>query len=273
MLSDKIIKLIRIIAAAVLIPVIFLLSGCGAIGPGYAIIFAGSTSVQPYVELLAEKYEHEYPDTHIDIQGGGSSAGIKAVFSGTADIGMSSRHLKESERELYVIDIAIDGLAVIINPKNTVVNLTIEQIRSIYTRAVTNWDELGGAHSKIHVIAREEGSGTRSAFEELVMGDAFITPRAIIQDSNGAVKQLVSSDPGAIGFISLGLIDETVKPVQIGGVAPTQENVRNSDYTLYRTFILVSITEPEGEIKAFIDYILSSAGQKILADEGLIPVR
>lgn len=248
----------------------FLSSCSGSSGDG--VVVAGSTSVQPYAEVLAEEFMLLFPGSEIDIQGGGSSAGITAADSGTADIGMSSRELKETEKTLWYTEMAKDGLAVIVNPENPVVDLTIDQIRGIYTAEISDWSELGGPQAKIHIIAREEGSGTRSAFESLVMGDEWITPKAIVQDSNGAVKQLVSDDPHSIGFISLGLVDQAVKAISLDGVAPTRENVQNNSYSLFRPFVFVTKSEPEGLIKQFIDFTLSQEGQQLLANEGLIPV-
>jgi phosphate transport system substrate-binding protein len=234
------------------------------------VIVAGSTSVQPYAEILAEEYALLYPDSGIDVQGGGSSAGITAAESGTADIGMSSRNLKESEMSLWHIEIARDGLSIIIHPDNPVKNLTLEQVRGIYTGNRINWSAVGGNDAKIHLIAREEGSGTRGAFEDLVMGSEFITPKAIVQNSNGSVRQLISGDKYSIGFISLGLVNENVKAVSLDGAAPTSENVLNYSYPLFRSFIFVSAGEPEGLTKQFIDFVISPAGQEILRKEGLV---
>jgi len=239
-----------------------------------AFIIAGSTSVQPYVEILVEEYVLLYPDMMIDVQGGGSSAGIQAVESNTAQIGMSSRNLRESEQYLWTIEITKDGLAIIVNPDNPIKSLTLDEIRGIYSAEYTNWSQLGGADARIHIITREEGSGTRSAFEELVMGDVRITPRAIVQDSNGSVRQLVSDDPFSIGFISLGLVEIGAKPVQalrINGVAATRNNVLSGDYLLFRSFLFVAAEKPSGNVMHFIDFIRSPVGQKIMSDEGLIP--
>jgi phosphate transport system substrate-binding protein len=191
--------------------------------------------------------------------------------SGTADIGMSSRALKDDEKGLWIVEIARDGLAIIVNSRNPVQNLTIEQVRDVYQEAVSDWSQLGGSKSKIHVVTREEGSGTRSAFESLVMGKAEISPRAIVQDSNGSVRQLVGDDPNAIGFISLGLVNEKVKALHLGGVAATKENVVNGSYGLSRPFLFLTAGEPTGPVKQFIDFTLSAEGQKLLAAEGLIP--
>jgi len=235
------------------------------------VIVAGSTSVQPYAEVLAEEYMSLNPQNMIDIQGGGSSAGITAAESGTANIGMSSRALTDTEQDLWSVEIAKDGLAMIVNPANPVQNLTLAQIRGIYTADIQKWSEIGGADVKIHIIAREEGSGTRSSFEELIMDGRRITPKAIIQDSNGAVRQLVADDPYSIGFLSLGLVDDTVKALHLDGVAATRENIINRSYSLLRSFLFVSKDRPKDAVKDYVDFVLSPEGQRILSDEGLIP--
>jgi len=227
--------------------------------------------VQPYAEILAEEFMILNTKNVIDIQGGGSSAGITAVETGTADIGMSSRALKETEKHLWSIEIAKDGLAVIINPRNPIQSLTLAQIRGIYAADFQNWGELGGANAKIHIITREEGSGTRSAFEELIMDVRRITARAIVQDSNGAVRQLVADDPSAIGFLSLGLVDNTVKALRLDGIPATRENIINGSYNLYRPFLFVSKDRPADAAMEYIDFIISPEGQRLLSDEGLIP--
>ena len=258
------------IGMGILILTVSLISACSCI-PKAGIIVAGSTSVQPFAEVLAEEYMTLHPDVTIDIQGGGSAAGIMAAQSGIADIGMSSRELKGEEKSLWYVEIARDGLAVIVHPSNPIQNLTLDQISDIYAATVSNWSQLGGSSSQIHVITREDGSGTRGAFESLVMGEAQITPRAIVQDSNGAVLQLVADDPNAIGFISLGLVNETVKALELGGVAATRENVINGSYGLSRPFLFIARGQPTGQTKQFIDFTLSAEGQKLLATEGLIP--
>ncbi len=255
---------------AVLLLATSLLPGCSRESTT-GIIVAGSTSVQPYAEVLAEEFMILYSGDEVDIQGGGSSAGITAAQSGTASIGMSSRALKDEEKGMWSVEIARDGLAVVVNPENPIQNLTLEQISDIYAAVVTDWSEVGGPNSKIHVITREEGSGTRSAFTELVMGETEITPKAIVQDSNGAVRQLVADDPNAIGFISMGLVNENVKALQLGNISATRENVENGSYKLSRPFLFVSSGEPTGLAKQFIDFTLSAEGQKILMNEGLIP--
>ena len=271
MLNSRPIRISVAAIAAILLLAMSLLSGCSQKSEA-GIIVAGSTSVQPYAEILAEEYMVLHPGIEIDIQGGGSTAGITAAQSGTAEIGMSSRALKDEEKGLWCVEIARDGLAIIVNPDNPVQDLTLDQIRDIYAETVTNWNQVGGLAAKIHVITREEGSGTRSAFAELVMGKtAEITPRAIVQDSNGAVRQLVADDPNAIGFISLGLVNEKVKGLQLEGISATHENIENGSYKLSRPFLFITLNEPAGLPREFLDFTLSPEGQKILMNEGLFP--
>jgi ABC-type phosphate transport system, periplasmic component len=211
-----------------------------------------------------------HPDVTIDIQGGGSAAGIMAAQTGTANIGMSSRALTDQEKSLWSVEIARDGLAIILNPSNPITNLTLNQVRDIYSGAISNWSSLGGPAKKVHVITREDGSGTRSAFESLVMGKTQINPKAIVQNSNGAVRQLVAGDPDAIGFMSLGLVDVTVKAVELDGVVASRINIVNGTYGLSRPFLFLSRSQPSGIVKDFIDFTLSDKGMKILETEGLI---
>jgi phosphate transport system substrate-binding protein len=247
-----------------------LLTGCYR--SSASVIVAGSTSVQPFAEILAEEYMMLHPGITIDVQGGGSAAGIMAAKSGTADIGMSSRALKGDEMSLWYVEIARDGLAIIIHPDNPINNLTLEQVRDIYSGKIDNWSLLGGSKSHIHVFAREEGSGTRSSFESLVMEKTEIMARAMIQDSNGAVRQLVADDPNAIGFISLGLVDKTIKAVELNGVTPTREHVLDGSYGLSRPFLFLTIEEPVGLVKEFIDFTISEKGRTLLNAEGLVTV-
>jgi phosphate transport system substrate-binding protein len=245
-----------------------LLTGCGRNAD--SVVIAGSTSVQPFAEVLAQDYMASHPGVSIDIQGGGSAAGIMATQSGTTDIGMSSRNLQGSETSLWSIEIARDGIAIIINPKNPIINLTLQQVADIYDGKTTNWDQIGGKKGDIDVFTREDGSGTRSSFESLVMGKNQIMARAMVENSNGAIRQLVADDPGAVGYISLGLVDSTVKALDLGGIVPSRAHVVDGTYNLSRPFLFLSLKPPEGLVKDFIDFTMSAEGQKILYDQGLI---
>jgi phosphate transport system substrate-binding protein len=260
------------------VPVIFFLIPCLLAVPlliscarsSGGLIIAGSTSVQPFAEILSEEFMRENPGINIDVQGGGSAAGILAAQSGTADIGMSSRALEGDETRLWSVEIARDGLAIIIHPNNPISSLTTEQVRDIYSGKIEDWSLLGGLKSQIHVFTREEGSGTRASFENMIMGKTPIMARALVQDSNGAVRQLVGDDPASIGYISLGLVDITVKALELNGVTATREHVLDGSYGLSRPFLFVTISEPVGLSKQFIDFTLSEKGESILNAEGLI---
>jgi phosphate transport system substrate-binding protein len=238
-----------------------------------ALTVAGSTSVQPFAEKWAEAFRAKHPDVEIQIQGGGSTAGVKAAETGAAQIGMVSRHLHPDEAaQLQAFEVARDGLAIIVHPSNPVKSLTKEQVQRIYAGEITNWKQVGGTDAPITVITREEGSGTRGAFEELVMGkDKKISNSALVQDSTGAVRQMVSSNPGAIGYISLGLVDSSVKPVPLDGVDPTDANIDAGMYPLVRPFLFVTKGEASGIAKEFIEWVRGPEGQVVTRKEGLLP--
>lgn len=242
------------------------------------VTVSGSTTVQPLAEKLAEAFMTENTGVRVDVQGGGSSVGVKAAGEGTSDIGMASREIKESEMtefpKLNVIVIARDGIAIVAHPDVSVSDLTVEQVRDIFSGKVTNWKDLGGVDQNIIVVSREEGSGTRGAFEEMVMGkDALITASAILQPSNGAIRTTVSTTPYSIGYLSFGYLDNTVKTISIGGVAPTEPNAADGSYPIVRPLNMLTNGEPTGNVKAFLDFILSEAGQKLVVEDGYIPVK
>ena len=253
------------------------LSGCAraANASGSGIVLAGSTSVQPFAELLAEDYARRFPDAPvINVQGGGSTAGIEAALSHTADLGMSSRDLKDSEKAQGLIPVAIahDAIAIVVHPSNPVQALTSDQVRRIFDGEISDWSQVGGLKGRIVVVTREEGSGTRGAFEELLMKESRITDAALRQDSNGAVRVIVGSDPAAIGYMSLGIVGSIVKTVSLDGVMPTPQTALSGRYALVRPFLFVHVGQSRPEVQRFVDYVLSPPGQAVLANEGLIPV-
>lgn len=235
------------------------------------IIIAGSTSIQPFIEKVAERYMEKHPEIQINVQGGGSTAGVQATYNKICDIGISSRNLKEHEKGLTTVLIAVDGVAVIIHKNNRVNNLSTGQIKDIFSGKIKNWKELGGKEKAIISVTREEGSGTRGAFEDMVMGEAEISDACLVQDSNGAVREIIATTPQGIGYISVGLVDEREKAIAINGVLPTLENIASRKYRFSRPFLFLLLTEPQGNVKKFIDYVLSREGQDILKKDGLIP--
>ena len=243
------------------------------------IVEAGSTTVQPLAEKLAEAFSAKYPQVQITVQGGGSSVGVKSAGQGTVDVGAASREVKDSEREKYpdlvVHTIARDGIAIVAHPDVPLDGLTKEQVRDIFAGEITNWSDVGGPDRPIVVVSREEGSGTRAAFEEMVMGKEGppIVDTAILQPSNGAVRTTVATTPDSIGFLSFGYLDESVKALAVDGVEATEANAASGDYPIVRPLNLLIKGEPSGVVKAWLDFILSDEGQAIVVEEGYIAVK
>ncbi len=236
------------------------------------LIIAGSTSVQPFIEKMAEHFSALYPYAKVSVQGGGSTAGIQATMNQTCQIGMSSRNLKSEEQTIQTYMIALDGIAVVVHRSNPLRNLTLDQLRKIFSSEIKNWQELGGPNRRIFPVTREEGSGTRGAFEELVMHHQAISDACLVQDSNGAVREIVANTPEAIGYISAGLIDDRIKALTLDDIDPTFENIATCRYQLVRPFLLLTAQTPTGLTKQFLDFTLSVDGQEILRQCGLIPV-
>lgn len=240
---------------------------------------SGSTTVQPLAEKLAIAFMAANPKVKVVIQGGGTAAGITSANNGTVDIGGASRELTKDDPLLVTHLLARDGIAIIVNPANPVNGLTKIQIRDIFSGAITNWNQVGGPDKDIHVAAREEGSGTRTAFQELVMGkDASgnninIVKNAILQSSSGAILQVVKSDSQVISFDSFGYLDNSVKALAIDGVSATSENAKSGTYPVVRPLYFLTRTQPTGLVKAFIDYCTGTDAQKIITSEGYISVK
>jgi phosphate transport system substrate-binding protein len=254
-------------------PILLLLMvnvGCQKSRAGITV--AGSTSVEPFAELLAEEYMIRHPQSHIYVQGGGSTAGIEAVRSHAAHIGMSSRSLLGKEKSLQAVTIARDAIAIIVHPENPVQGLPLVKVRDVFSGKLKNWEELGGQNHPIVLVTREEGSGTREAFQKLVMGEEEISLESLVQDSNGAIRQVVAGDQNAVGYISLGLVNEKVKGLNISGVEPSVKNVESGRYHLIRPFLFVFNSEPSGEAKVFLDFVMSPEAQKLLSREGLVSI-
>jgi phosphate transport system substrate-binding protein len=238
-----------------------------------SLIVAGSTSIQPFADKWAEAFMAEHSGIAVNVQGGGSSAGIQACLSGACQIGTSSRELKPQEKVLHEIVVARDGLALVVHPSNPVRGATLTQIKQIFEGDLRNWLLLGGPDREITVVTREEGSGTRGAFQELVMGKTRIFKGAITEDSNGTVREIVANDPYSIGFISLGLVNEQVRALSLDGVEGNETNILNHSYKLVRPFLFLTREEPSGLALEFIDFVLSEEGQNLIKEEGLIPAK
>ncbi|MCK7511901.1 MAG: phosphate ABC transporter substrate-binding protein [Desulfobacterales bacterium] len=254
--------------------VVALFPACRRSGERADLTLAGSTSIQPFADKWAEVFMETHPDYGVNVQGGGSSAGIQACKSGACQIGMSSRELKQDEKDLVEIVVARDGLAVIVHPSNPVRGARVGEIKQIFAGDLRNWKLLGGPDRSITVVTREEGSGTRGAFQELVMGKTRIFKGAITQDSNGTVREIVAHDPYAVGFISLGLVNDPGQgPRARRRRRRTTRTSRTGRYKLVRPFLFVSQGEPTGHARDFIDFVLSAEGQELVRKEGLLPIR
>ena len=242
-----------------------------------SISMVGSTSMEKLANALSEAFMEEYPEVTVTAEFVGSGAGIEAVTNGTADIGNSSRSLKDEEKAAGVVEniVAIDGIAVCVDPANEVADLTKEQLTNIYNGTITNWKEVGGADEPIIVIGREAGSGTRGAFEELVdLQDACKYANEL--DSTGAVIAKVASTPGAIGYASLDALDDSVKALSLEGVEATAENIKAGNYFLSRPFVMATkgeISEQNDLVQAWFDFVLGDEGQQIASEVGLITVK
>jgi phosphate transport system substrate-binding protein len=219
------------------------------------------------------------PETMISLSGGGSGEGIKALIDGSTDIATSSRGIKESEMTLAKSKgvnpvstiVAIDAIVPIVNPKNPVKDLTIDQLSQIYQGKITNWKEVGGNDLEIVVISRDSSSGTFESWAELVLSKAKVTPRAQLQASNGAIVQAVSKNKYAIGYIGLGYLDKTVKALTVGGVPASAKTALSGQYPISRPLYFYTNGTPSGEAVQFIRFVLSPAGQKIVAKTGFVP--
>ncbi len=239
-----------------------------------SVSMSGSTSMEKLANAVAESFMVKYPNVTVTAEFTGSSAGVESVLAGSCDIGNSSRALTEDEKAEGAVEniVAIDGIAVVVDPANTVTNLTKDQLISIYTGETTNWSEVGGADQAIVVVGREAGSGTRGAFEELLeIEDACAYANEL--DSTGAVMAKVASTPGAIGYVSLDVLDDTVIAVQLDGVDATEENIKAGSYSLSRPFVMATkgeISEQKPEVQELFNYLASEEGQELIKSVGLI---
>jgi len=238
------------------------------------LTISGSTSMEKLANIAIEAFMLKYPDVMASAEFVGSSTGVEQVIARAVDIGNASRNLKDSEKEAGAVEniIAIDGIAVIVDKSNTVVDLTKEQLISIYTGEINNWSELGGSDQPIVVVGRESGSGTRGAFEE-ILGIEDQAAYANEINSTGGVMAKVASTPGAIGYVSLDILDDTVATVKLEGVSPTIDSIKTGDYFLSRPFVMATlgeISEQNDLVQAFFNFLKSAEGKELIEKVGLI---
>lgn len=250
------------------------------------IRIAGSTTVTPLMRQLRLVYESEHPDIRIDIQEIGTSAGVIATIEGVSHISMASRYFSQEElaQGLVAMPFALDGIALVVHPDNPINDLTLEEVTKIFKGEINNWRQVGGIDAEIIVVSREEGSGIRSSFEELanlevdierngnIYKDSQIAKNAIYEKGTGAVKGAVRANKNTIGYITTGVLDDTVKSVKIDGVGFSEETVRNGDYVFANTFLIATKEEVPLGVQAFIDFIFSEEGQALINELGYVSI-
>ncbi len=245
------------------------------------ITITGSTTVLPVAQKVAEAYMSQNPDVKISISGGGSGEGIKALIDGTTNIADSSRFIKDSEIKQAVekgrypvpFAVAYDCIVPVVHPSNTVVNLTLQQLKGIYKGEIKNWKELGGPDKKIVIISRDTSSGTYEVWEEKVMNKEKVSPSALLQASSGAVVQAVSSNQNAIGYIGIGYVDNSVKALMVDRVKGSAETALNGSYPISRALYMFTNGWPKGDTLNFINFVLHpEKGQKYVEEEGFVPL-
>jgi phosphate transport system substrate-binding protein len=245
------------------------------------ITMSGSTTVLPIAQATAEIFMDKNPEINISVRGGGSSVGIASIIAGTVDIGNASRHIKTQEltqaREQGVnpneIVVANDGIAIVLHRDNPIQNLTVQQVKDIYTGKISNWKDLGGPSQPIVVISRDVSSGTFEVFNELVLGGSKAIESALMLASNNAVVSTIAGTPGAIGYAGLGYLTESVKAISVNNVMPSKKTIQDKTYPVSRTLHMYTNGAPKGMVKQYIDFVLSDFGQKIIEEQGFISVK
>lgn len=263
----------------VLLSLLCLLFGAGS---AFAenVVIKGSTTVLPIAQVTLEAYMKANPWVNISLSGGGSGEGIKALIDKSTNIANSSREIKDKEVELakskgihpYTTIVAIDAITPIVNPKNKVRNLTIDQLSQIYQGKITNWKDVGGDNLQIVVISRDSSSGTFEAWGEMVLNKAKVTPKAQMQASNGAIVQAVSKNRYAIGYIGLGYMNKSINAMTVNGVQASAKTAISKEYPVARPLYMYTNGQPTGETAKYMTFVLSPAGQKLVAKEGFVPL-
>jgi len=245
-----------------------------------SVVIKGSTTVLPVAQAALEAYMKTHPGVNISLSGGGSGEGVKALMDKSTDIANSSREIKENEvsqakakgvtPKAHIV--AIDAIVPIVHPKNKVTGLTIDQLSQIYQGKITNWKDVGGDNLQIVVISRDSSSGTFESWAELILHKAKVTPKAQLQASNGAIVQAISKNRYAIGYIGFGYLNKNVKPLTVNGIQATMQTALAKQYPIARPLYMYTNGDPKGETAGYIKFVLSPAGQKLVAKEGFIPL-
>jgi phosphate transport system substrate-binding protein len=270
----------KMVRKLLLMSILCVIFGVGSAVAADNVVIKGSTTVLPIAQAALEAYMKANPGVNISLSGGGSGEGIKALIDKTADIATSSREIKDKEIELakskgvnpVAHTVAIDALIPIVHPRNKVEGLTIDQLSQIYQGKITNWNEVGGEDLKIIVVSRDSSSGTFETWGHLVLNNAKVTPKAQLQASNGAVVQAVSKNRYAIGYIGMGYLNKSVKALNVNSIKASAKTALSKEYPIARPLYMYTNGQPEGVVAGFISYVLSPAGQKLVAKEGFVPL-
>jgi phosphate transport system substrate-binding protein len=245
-----------------------------------SIVIKGSTTVLPIAQAALEAYMKTNRGVQISLSGAGSGDGIKALIDKTTDVANSSREIKKEEISMAATKgvkpiahvVAHDALIPVVHPQNKVKNLSTDQLSQIYQGKITNWKEVGGENLKIVVISRDSSSGTFESWDHFVMKKAKVTPRAQMLASNGAIVTAIANNRYAIGYLGMGYINKSVKPLQVNGVMGSAQTVLSKQYPLARELYMYTNGEPTGEVAKFISFVKSAQGQKIVVQEGFVPL-
>jgi phosphate transport system substrate-binding protein len=271
--------MLSIIKKVVLAIVAFTLMS-GVTFAGSSIVIKGSTTVLPIAQGTLEAFMKKNPDVQISLSGGGSGEGIKALIDKTADIATSSREIKKEEVALAKTKninpvanvVANDAIVPVVNPKNKVKNLSIDQLSQIYQGKITNWKEVGGEDLKIVVISRDSSSGTFESWDHFVMKKAKVTPKAQMLASNGAIVTAIAKNRYAISYLGIGYVNKSVKSLQVSGVTASVATALSKEYPLSRELYMYTDEDAKGEVAKYLNFVKSAEGQKIVVKEGFVPL-
>jgi len=263
-----------------LVSIVCVMFSVGTLVAAENVVIKGSTTVLPITQAALEAYMKAHPGVNISLSGGGSGEGIKGLIDRTADIATSSREIKAKEVELakkksvdpIAHTVAIDALIPIVHPRNKVDGLTIDQLSQIYQGKIRNWKEVGGDDLQIVVVSRDSSSGTFETWGHLVLNNAKVSPRAQMQASNGAIVQAISKNRYAIGYIGMGYLNRSVKALTVNGVQASKKTALSKEYPIARPLYMYTDGQPTGVVAGFINFVLSHAGQKLVAKEGFVPL-
>jgi len=275
--EDGMSKITRIIFVGILC---LLVAAPAAMAAGKVVI-KGSTTVLPVAQAAAEAYMKLHRDVNISLSGGGSGDGVKALIDKSTDIANSSREMKPKEMDMAKAKgvnpvahiVAIDAIVPIVNPRNRVRNLSIDQLSQIYQGKITNWKEVGGDNLAIVMVSRDSSSGTYESWSHLVLNGARVSPKAQLQASNGAIVQAVSKNRYAIGYIGIGYLNKSVQALTVGGVAASAKTAMSKEYPVARPLYMYTAGTPKGETEGFIKFLLGKKGQEIVKKAGFVPVK